>query len=42
MDADSVDPAELKAILAETSVQLRRRPNGSDAKRNKGCVFCAD
>jgi hypothetical protein len=36
MDADSVDPAELKAILEETSVQLRSRPNGSDAQRNKG------
>jgi len=42
MDADSVDPAELKAILEETSVQLRSRPNGSDAQRNKGGVFCAD
>lgn len=41
MDADSVDPAELKAILGETSVQLRSRANGSDARRNKGCVFCA-
>jgi hypothetical protein len=42
MDADSVDPAELKAILGETSVQLRSRANGSDAQRNKGSVFCAD
>ena len=42
MDADSVDPAELKAILGETSVQLRSRANGSDVRRNKGCVFCAD
>ena len=25
MDADSVDPVELKAILRETSVQLRSR-----------------
>ena len=42
MDADSVDPAELKAILGETSVQLRSRANGSDAQRNRGGVFCAD
>jgi hypothetical protein len=42
MDADSVDPAELKAILGETSVQLRSRANGSDGRRNKGSVFCAD
>ena len=42
MDADSVDPAELKAILAETSVQLQSRPNGSGAQRNKGRAFCAD
>ena len=42
MDADSVDPAELKAILGETSVQLRSRPNGSDVRRCKGSVFCAD
>jgi hypothetical protein len=42
MNADSVDPAELKAILGETSVQLRSRANGWDAQRNKGSVFCAD
>jgi len=42
MDADSVDPAELEAILAETSVQLRSRANGSDVRRKKGSVFCAD
>jgi len=41
MDADSVDPAELKAILAETSVRLQSRPNGWDAQRNKGRAFCA-
>ena len=42
MDADSVDPAELKAVLAETSVQLRSRANGSNAQRSKCGVFCAD
>ena len=42
MDADSVDPAELKAILGETSVQLRSRANGLDAQRTKRSVFCAD
>ena len=42
MDADSVEPAKLKAILGETSVQLRSRANGSDGQRNKGSVFCAD
>jgi outer membrane biogenesis lipoprotein LolB len=42
MDADSVDPAELKAILGETSLQLRSRASGSDAQSNKGSVFCAN
>lgn len=32
MDADGVDPEELKAILRWTSVQLRSRSNGSDAQ----------
>jgi hypothetical protein len=36
MDADSVDPAELKAILGEASVQLRSRANGSDAQHKLG------
>ena len=42
MDADSVDPAELKAILGEASVKLRSRANGSDAQRNRGSLFCTD
>src|SRR5258708_32402342 len=42
MDADSVDPAEIKAILGETSVQLRRRANGSDVPRHKRSVVYAD
>jgi len=42
MDADSVDPAKLKVVLAEASVQLRSRANGPDAQRNKCSMFCAD
>src|SRR5262249_21092181 len=42
MDADSIDPAELKAILGEASAQLRSRANGSHTQRSKGSVFCAD
>ena len=33
MDADGVDPDELRGILGWTSVQLRSRSNGSDAQR---------
>jgi hypothetical protein len=42
MDADSIDPAELEAILGETSAQLRSRTNGLDAQRTKRSAFCAD
>ena len=42
MDADSVDPAKLKVVLAEASVQLRSRANGPDAQRSKCSMFCAD
>jgi hypothetical protein len=39
MDADGVDPEELKAILGWISVQLRSRSNGSDAPRT--CIDCS-
>jgi hypothetical protein len=39
MDADGVDPEELKAILGWTSVQLRSRSSGSAAQRSKCAVF---
>ena len=39
MDADGVDPEELKAILRWTSEELRSHSNGSDAQRSMCSVL---